>query len=89
MEANIPIPKGWNERVQSAILHATSLGWHCFVSIVSRLANSPKAATEPWLRMSVSNTKLSPCERNSGSRTPEWQGSPPSDAPNYSAVERL
>ena len=44
MEAKIPIPKGWNKRVQSAILHATSLGRHCFVSIVARMANSPKMA---------------------------------------------
>ena len=43
MEAKIPVPKGWNKRVQSAILHATSLGRYCFVSIVSCLANSPKS----------------------------------------------
>ncbi len=44
MEAKIPVPKGWNKRVQSAILQAISLGRHCFVSIVARMANSPKAA---------------------------------------------
>ncbi len=43
MEAKIPIPKGWNKRVQSAILQAISLGRHCFVSIVARMANSPNA----------------------------------------------
>ena len=42
--AKIPIPKGWNKHIQSAILHAISLGRHCFVSIVARLANSPKMA---------------------------------------------
>ena len=40
----LPIPSGWNKRVQSAILQAISLGRHCFVSIVARTANSPKAA---------------------------------------------
>ncbi len=39
----IPIPKGWNKGVQSALLQAISLGRHCFVSIVARMANSPNA----------------------------------------------
>ncbi len=43
MEAKIPIPKSWNKRVQAAILQAISLGRHCFVSIVGRMANSPNA----------------------------------------------
>ena len=37
----LPIPRGWNERVQSAILQAISLG--CFLSVVGRMANSPIA----------------------------------------------
>ncbi len=41
MKAEIPIPKGWNKLVHSAILQAISLGRHCFVSIVARMANSP------------------------------------------------
>ncbi len=40
----LPIPSGWNKRVQSAILQAISLGRHCFVAIVARLANSPISA---------------------------------------------
>ena len=36
----LPIPRGWNKRVQSAILQAISLGRHCFFSIVGRMANS-------------------------------------------------
>ena len=40
----VPIPSGWNKRVQSAILQAISLGRHCFVAIVARMANSPKAS---------------------------------------------
>ncbi len=40
----LPIPSGWNKRVQSAILQAISLSRHCFVTIVARMANSPKAS---------------------------------------------
>ncbi len=40
----LPIPSSWNKRVQSGILQAISLGRHCFVSIVARMANSPKAS---------------------------------------------
>ncbi len=35
----LPIPSGWNKRVQSAILQAISLSRHCFVTIVARMAN--------------------------------------------------
>ncbi len=40
----LPIPSGWNQRIQSAILQAISLSRHCFVTIVARMANSPKDA---------------------------------------------
>ena len=30
----LPIPSGWNKRVQSAILQAISLSRHCFVASV-------------------------------------------------------
>ena len=36
----LAIPRGWNRRVQSAILRAISLGRHCFLLIVGRMANS-------------------------------------------------
>ena len=39
----LAIPRGWNKRVQSAILQAISLGRHCFFLIVGRMANSPRA----------------------------------------------
>ena len=39
----LAIPRGWNKRVQSAMLQAISLGRHCFFSIVGRMANSPSA----------------------------------------------
>jgi hypothetical protein len=40
----IAVPRGWNKRVQTGILQAISLGRHCFVSIVARMAKSPKAS---------------------------------------------
>ena len=39
----LTIPRGWNKRVQSAILQAISLGHYCFFLIVGRLARSPRA----------------------------------------------
>ncbi len=39
----LTLPRGWNKRVQSAILQAISLGRHCFFLIVGRMARSPKA----------------------------------------------
>ena len=39
----LKLPRGWNKRVQSAILQAISLGRHCFFLIVGRLARSPRA----------------------------------------------
>ncbi len=41
--SQLAIPRGWNKRVQSAILQAISLGRHCFFLIVGRLARSPRA----------------------------------------------
>jgi hypothetical protein len=38
--SQLAIPRGWNKRVQSAILQAISLGRHCFFLIVGRLARS-------------------------------------------------
>ena len=39
----LTIPRGWNQRVQSAILQAISLGRHCFFLVVGRMARSPQA----------------------------------------------
>ena len=81
METKIPIPKGWNKRVQSAILQAISLGRHCFVSIVARMANSPNAvdrivAENEHLEHEVESRRV----ELEASRMPEWPGCRPSDA---------
>ncbi len=39
----LALPRGWNKRVQSAILQAISLGRHCFFLIVGRMARSQNA----------------------------------------------
>ena len=40
--SQLTLPRGWNKRVQSAILQAISLGRHCFFLIVGRMARSLK-----------------------------------------------
>lgn len=89
MEAKIPIPKGWNKRVQSAILQAISLGRHCFVSIVARMANSPNAvdrivAENEHLKHEVESLRVELRLKDARmARLPSQR------RPHYSSTERL
>ncbi len=89
MEAKIPIPKGWNKRVQSAILQAISLGRHGFVSIVARLANSPNAvdrivAENEHLKHEVESLRVELRLKDARmARLPSQR------RPHYSCIERL
>ncbi len=89
MEAKIPIPKGWNKRVQSAILQAISLGRHCFVSIAARMANSPNAvdrivAENEHLKHEVESLRVELRLKDARmARLPSQR------RPHYSSTERL
>ena len=39
MDRKIPLPRGWNRRVKSAILHILALSHYAFTALVARGAN--------------------------------------------------
>ena len=85
----LPIPSGWNKRVQSAILQAISLARRCFVSIVAPMANSPKAserfvAENEHLKLEVESLREELTLKDARmARLPSQR------RPHYSAIERL
>ena len=59
----LTLPRGWNQRVQAAILQTISLGRHCFFLVVGRMARSPKAldravAETECVRRLIGNTYI-------------------------------
>ncbi len=88
MEAKIPIPKGWNSRVQSAILQAISLGRHCFVSIVARMANSPKAADRTLAQNEHLKHEVESLREELRLKDARMYRVPSQRRPHYSATER-
>ncbi len=85
----VPIPSGWNQRVQSAILQAVSLGRHCFVAIVARMANSPKASKRLVAENEDFKSQVESLREELRLKVVRMGRVPSQRRPHYSPTERL
>ncbi len=85
----LPIPSGWNKRVQSGILQAISLGRHCFVSIVARMANSPNAVDRVVARNERLQNEVESLREELRLKDARMARVPTHRRPHYSPTERL
>ncbi len=85
----LPIPRGWSNRVESSILQAISLGRHCFVSIVARMANSPKAANRIVAQNERLKHEVESLREELRLKDARMARVPSQRRPHYSPTERL
>ena len=85
----VPIPSGWNKRVQSAILQAISLGRHCFISIVARMANSPNAVDRIVAENEHPKQEVESLRVELRLKDARMARLPSQRRPHYSSTERL
>ncbi len=45
MPRKLPLPRGWNRRAKSVILHILALSHYAFTAMVARAANERKSGT--------------------------------------------
>ncbi len=86
---DLPIPKGWTEQINAAILQAISLARHCLVSVAGRMADGPKANERFVADKERLQHEVLPLQRELRLKDARMARVPAQRRPHYSTTERL
>ncbi len=74
MGTSLPLPRGWNRRVRSSIVHILALSHYAFTAFVARAANERNRRTRLRAEIDQLHQEGAASGRNSGSRTNRVEG---------------
>jgi transposase InsO family protein len=89
MNHKIPLPRGWNRRAKSAILHILALGHYTFTALVARAANDRDRRTRRRSEVDRLSHELGLLREELRIKDARMARVPPHRRPHYAPFERM
>ncbi len=89
MHGKIPLPRGWNRRAKSTILHILALSHYTFTALVARAANDRHRRTRPRAEIDRLEHEIALLTEELRIKDARMNRVPPHRRPHYVPVERM
>jgi hypothetical protein len=89
MHHNIPLPRGWNRRAKSAILHILALSHYTFTVLLARAANSKNRQVRLRARIDRRDREIALLQEELRIKDARMERVPPHRRPHYVPLERM
>ncbi len=89
MEHKIPLPRGWNRRAKSAILHILALSHYTFTALLARAANSKNRQVRLRAQIDRRNHEIALLQEELRIKDARMERVTPHRRPHYVPLERM
>ncbi len=89
MPRKLPLPRGWNRRVKSSILHILALSHYTFTALIARAANDRDLRTRRRAEIDRLNHELALLQEELRIKDARMERVVPHRRPHYVPLERM
>ena len=89
MHHHIPLPRGWNRRAKSAILHILALSHYTFTALLARAALSKNRQVRLRAQIDRRNHEIALLQEELRIKDARMERVPPHRRPHYVPLERM